>query len=292
MHESRSGPSFKVISSRMIVFPNAKINLGLNVVRKRADGFHDIETVMVPIPLHDILEAVVDSALLPGNIVYTRSGLLINGDPEKDLTMRAVRLIASGQHLPGLRVHLHKVIPMGAGLGGGSSDAAHALMLLDKLLGLELGIERLHAMATELGSDCPFFLERGSCVASGRGELLRPVDVDLVGQWLYLVHPGVHLSTAEVYRGIVPTDRSIDLAAMLSTGGLRNWQGLLTNSMEEFVFAHHPEIADIKQRLLSVGASYASMSGSGSAVFGIYDSRPPAQEWPVDYRSWVLPFSH
>ena len=291
MNERRPGLLRWVLSPRMVVFPNAKINLGLNVVRKRADGYHDIETVMVPIPLHDVLEAVVDGSVPTGEVFYTRSGLVIDGDPEKDLTMRALRLVASGHQLPGLRLHLHKVIPMGAGLGGGSSDAAHTLMLLDELLGLELGTSRLQAMAAELGSDCPFFVERRSCFASGRGELLQPVSTNLHAHWLYLVHPGVHVSTADVYAGMEPTYRSIDLASMLNNGEPANWLGVLTNSMEGFVFAHHPEVGEIKQRLLSTGASYASMSGSGSAVYGIYDHRPLALEWPASHRSWILPLN-
>lgn len=272
----------------MIVFPHAKINLGLNVLRKRDDGFHDIETVMVPIPLHDVLEVVVDPQLKKDEVVYTRSGIPVEGLLEKDLCMRAVRSLQRSAALPGIRMHLHKVIPMGAGLGGGSSDAAHTLVALDKLLGLGLGHERLHALASELGSDCPFFLEKGIREAKGRGEILRPVEIKLAGHWLHLVHPGIHVPTVEVYAGIQPVDRGTNLASVLHCDQPEQWTGKVFNAMEPVVFSRHPEIGALKERLLGSGAVYASMSGSGSSVYGLFSSRPPTFDWPASYRSWNL----
>ena len=154
----------------MLVFPYAKINLGLNVIERRADGFHEIESVLVPIPLRDALEIIVDPQLPRSEVVYTRSGLAIDGDIGRDLCMRAIRSIATDHELPGLRMHLHKVIPIGAGLGGGSSDGAHALLLVDRLLQLRLGASNLHERAAERGSDCPFFRGSGAAVCSSCGQ--------------------------------------------------------------------------------------------------------------------------
>ncbi|MBK8499515.1 MAG: 4-(cytidine 5'-diphospho)-2-C-methyl-D-erythritol kinase [Flavobacteriales bacterium] len=270
----------------MIAFPNAKINLGLNIVRRRADGFHDIETVMVPVGLHDVLEVIVDPSLPAGEVVYSRSGIALDGTLESDLCMRAVRLIGRNLRLPGLRMHLHKVIPIGAGLGGGSSDAAHALLLLDKLLDLRQGRDRLDFLAAELGSDCPFFIEGRPCIATGRGELLRPMQLDLSIWMIQIVHPGIHVPTAQVYGQIDSSGRSVDLASILHGSDPSAWQDQVINSMEKIVFAQHPAVEAIKSRLLAEGASYASMSGSGSAVFGIFRTTPPIMQWPNGYRSW------
>jgi 4-diphosphocytidyl-2-C-methyl-D-erythritol kinase len=201
----------------MIVFPHAKINLGLNVVRKRADGYHDIETVMVPIPLCDALEAVVDPGLGANEVILTRSGLPVPGKETDDLCLRAVRAIQQERTLPGLRIHLHKVIPMGAGLGGGSSDGARTLLLLNDLLELHLTPSSLHSMAAALGSDVPFFLQQGAQLAEGRGEHLRRVEVPLAGLWLVLIDPGVHVPTADVYANTVPTGTSVGLAEILAS---------------------------------------------------------------------------
>lgn len=273
----------------MIAFPNAKINLGLNVVRKRVDGFHDIETVMVPVGLYDVLELIVDASLPPGEVCYSRSGLAVDGPLESDLCMRAVRSISREKSLPGLRMHLHKVIPLGAGLGGGSSDAAHTLMLLDKLLDLRLGPDRLAALAAGLGSDCPFFLDGRTCMATGRGEKLHPVPLDLQGSVVHIVHPGIHVPTAQIYSRIAPTGRSVDLATILLGNSPTQWQNLLFNSMEDVVFAEHPELNAVKSRILREGALYAAMSGSGSAVFGIFRTPPINIRWPASYRWWNVP---
>lgn len=265
----------------MILFPPAKINLGLNVVRKRADGFHDIETVMIPIPLHDILEVVVDRGVPKGRLEFTRTGLGIPGDKENDLCVKAVAAMRRLDPLPGLRIHLHKVIPTGAGLGGGSSDAAHTLLALNNLLQIATS-EQLHAMATSLGSDVPFFLNAQAQLARGRGEFLEPIDVDLKGVWLIIVNPGIHVPTAEVYRSIIPSERSIDLSAILS-GSSENWQSDLINAMEISVLNKYPMIASIKQKLLDAGAFYSAMSGSGSTVFALFRSEPPNISWPTDH---------
>ena len=231
----------------MLVFPCAKINLGLNVVRRRADGYHDIESVLVPIPLTDALEAVVDPALPQGTTVLTRTGL-----------------------------------------GGGSSDGAHMLLLLDRLFGLRLGAEVMRTLAAQLGSDPPFFLHHGPCLAEGRGEHLTPLALSLEELWLVLVDPGIHVSTAEVYARTRPSGTSVDLRSILA-GPIDSWQGRLINGMEEAVFTLHPAIGRIKRALLEAGARYASMSGSGSSVFGLFTERPRFEPLTFGAPHWTLP---
>ena len=270
----------------MIVLPPAKINLGLNVVRRRTDGYHEIESVMVPIPLQDALEAIVDPDVPEGEVVYTRSGLPVPGDTSGDLCMKAWGLLKARHRLPGLRMHLHKVIPMGAGLGGGSSDGAHALLLLDDLLGLDHSKEELAAMAASLGSDCPFFLDRTPQLAQGRGELLRPVALDLSGWWLTVVNPGIHVPTPEVYRHTAPTGDLLDLAQRLTTHPVEKWRELVPNVMETYVFQAYPAVGELKAQLLTMGAVYAAMSGSGSTVYGLFREGPQQMALPKGHAMW------
>lgn len=272
----------------MLVFPCAKINLGLNVVRRRADGYHDIESVLVPIPLRDALEAVVDPSLEAGQVAVTRTGRPVPGDAGDDLVARAYRLVHARHPLPGLQVHLHKAIPIGAGLGGGSSDGAHMLLLLDRLFGLGLGPAVLHELAAQLGSDPPFFLHHGPCLAEGRGERLSPLPLSLNGLWLVLVDPGIHVSTAEVYARTRPSGTSVDLRSIVA-GPIDSWQGRLINGMEEAVFTLHPAIGRIKRALREAGAHYASMSGSGSSVFGLFTERPRFAPLTFGAPHWTLP---
>lgn len=275
----------------MIVFPQAKINLGLNVVRKRPDGYHDIQSVLVPIPLCDVLEAVVDPSLAPGEVRFTRSGIPVEGAITDDLCMKAIRAVEEVHALPGLRVHLHKAIPTGAGLGGGSSDAAQMLLLLDRALGLRTSKARLYEWAARAGSDCPFFLEPAPQLAEGRGERLTPIPLDLEGTWLMLVNPGVHVSTAEVYRSTTPTGNTVDLPAALARDRSR-WQQTVVNVMEGPVARMHPVVGAVKERLLQAGAWYAAMSGSGSTVFGLFAQEPPSLGWPKDHVSWTFSLGH
>ena len=272
----------------MVLFPHAKINLGLNVVARRPDGFHDIESVLVPIPLCDVLEAVIDPELPKNALVYTRSGLPIAGPLEDDLCHKAVERLRHRRALPGLRLHLHKVIPMGAGLGGGSSDGAHTLLLVDRLCGLAVDPQELLAHAVALGSDCAFFLQNNTCIARGRGELLKPLDLDLQGLRLVLVDPGLHVSTAGVYHNTVPTGRSTDFASLLQRDGIEAWQATITNTMEGHVLEVHPEIAYVKASLQRSGAAFAAMTGSGSSVFGLFKAAPTDLVLPANYRSWTF----
>ncbi len=272
----------------MLAFPKAKINLGLNVLERRADGFHTIESALVPIPLCDALEVIVDGSLADGTIIYTRSGLPVHGDPEQDLCMRAARTLLAQRSFPGLRMHLHKVIPMGAGLGGGSSDGTQVLVLLNKLLELDLGFDELHRAASTLGSDCPFFLMDSAQCAGGRGEILTPLELDIRGTWLVLVKPPVHVSTAEVYKNTTPTGHSQDLKAALTGPPMTEWSRSVVNVMERYVFLTYPEVGKIKDHLLEMGAAFSSMSGSGSSVFGLFGSKPPEMTWPQNYAQWTF----
>lgn len=261
------------LRSRMITLPHAKINLGLHVLRLRTDGYRDISTVMLPIPLRDALEVIEDPTLRSGETVMTHSGIPVPGDPANDLCLRALRAVAAVRPLPGLRIHLHKVIPTGAGLGGGSSDAAHMISLLNTLFSLGLPDPDMHRMAAAIGSDCAFFLTSGAQLATGRGEVLSPVSVDLTGWWFVLANPGTHVGTAEVYANTPVQLEAVDLAALVSAGPTA-WNGRLMNRMEPYVLAAHPEVADLKRQLLAAGATYAAMSGSGSSVFGFFRERP------------------
>lgn len=274
----------------MLSFPPAKINLGLNVIHRRPDGYHDIQTVMVPIPLFDVLEIVVDEELQEGAVIHTRSGIAIPGDPRKDLCSLAIEEFRKLAPLPGLRVHLHKAIPMGAGLGGGSSDAAYTLMLLNKIFNCELEDE-LREMAGRLGSDCPFFLHSRPQLAEGKGDALVSITGPVLkGKWLMLVYPGIHVPTAEVYRTMQPTGITIDLEDILDRP-IGKWQNTLVNDMESVVFAQHPRIAAIKEKMIRAGAAYSSMSGSGSSVYGIFEDEPTALDLPKDQRQWILPLT-
>lgn len=277
----------------MIAFPPAKINLGLNVLRKRTDGYHDIESVLVPIPLHDVLEIIVAPDVAAGEVVFTSSGLPVPGDTANNLCLKAVHAVRAHRPLPGLRMHLHKVIPMGAGLGGGSSDGAHAIRLLDGLLDLQLGPALKHELAASLGSDCPFFLSDRPQLATGRGEVLEPVELDLRGWWLALVNPGIHVSTPEVYKNTSPTGLSMDFASMLRNSAPAAWRAHVLNTMEPYVFSAYPAVEAVREALLGMGADHAAMSGSGSSVFGLFMEKPvlPARLNTAPYSSWVLKFT-
>jgi len=273
----------------MLLFPHAKINLGLNVVRRRADGYHDLQSVMIPIPLFDALEAVVAPEVPTGEVDYVRTGLPIPGDAMQDLCMKAVEAVGKLRPLPGLRVHLHKVIPMGAGLGGGSSDGTHMLLLLNTLLDLELSASELHGMATALGSDCPFFLHNCPQLAEGRGEILRPIALAPNDLWLVVVNPGAHVSTPEVFRNTIATGIEVDPVSVLLERPMEEWDTLLPNALEPYVLRTYPSVAHAKETLLKAGAAYCAMSGSGSTVFAFFRNQPPTLTWPPGHAQWMFP---
>jgi 4-diphosphocytidyl-2-C-methyl-D-erythritol kinase len=264
----------------MIVYPIAKINLGLQVTEKRPDGFHNIETVFYPVPIQDALE-VVESDSFKISI----TGIDLHEDPEKNLVVKAYHLLKNDFQLPSVSIHLHKNVPVGAGLGGGSSDAASMLLLLNDLFQLEISEEKLLEYALTLGSDCPFFIRQKPAFARGRGELLEEVPVSLKGYHLVVVKPPVHIATAEAYKDVVPAGSRISLKALVRFS-VTKWQGNLQNQFERTVFAKHPEVAEIKQTLYKFGATFALMSGSGSAVFGLFRSEKKSliAHFPADYQ--------
>lgn len=248
----------------MIVYPNAKINLGLNVVAKRPDGYHDIETAFYPIPLQDALE-VADAPTFR----FRMAGTPLDCPAGDNLVIKVLQMVEQDFKLPELDIFLYKHIPSGAGLGGGSSDAAFMLMLLNERFGLGLTKEEMKARLATLGADCPFFVENRPVLATGIGDVITPIDLSLAGWTLVLVKPDIAVSTAEAYAGVKPQKPATPIAEILKLP-VEQWQGRLCNDFEESVFARHPEIAATRDLLLDLGATYAAMSGSGSAVFGLF----------------------
>ena len=248
----------------MIVYPNAKINLGLNVVAKRPDGYHDIETAFYPIPLQDALE-VADAPTFR----FRMAGTPLDCPAGDNLVIKVLQMVEQDFKLPELDIFLYKHIPSGAGLGGGSSDAAFMLMLLNERFGLGLTKEEMKARLATLGADCPFFVENRPVLATGIGDVMTPIDISLAGWTLVLVKPDIAVSTAEAYAGVKPQKPATPIAEILKLP-VEQWQGRLCNDFEESVFARHPEIAATRDLLLDLGATYAAMSGSGSAVFGLF----------------------
>ena len=276
----------------MIAYPNVKLNLGLHVVRRREDGYHDLETLFVPyLGLHDTLEIITGddfsrtSARLQetykaeqmaqgitpdGKLMVTiarKEG--VDWDPLKDLTVKAYGLLSEQYKLPPMKIYLEKTSPVGAGLGGGSADAAFALRMIAELAGMDLSDEELAGFAARLGSDCAFFIYNRPMLGTGRGEILEPFDIDLSGYRLDVIVPeGISVSTADAYRGIVPKVPDLPLREVLAHP-VTEWKGLLVNDFETSVFEKHPRLAEIKQSLYDDGATYAAMSGSGSALFSL-----------------------
>ena len=259
----------------MITFPNAKINLGLNIVERRQDGYHNIETVFFPVPLSDVLEIVPASE--GDTTTLTCYGNGVDCPPEKNLVMKAYKLLQERYSLPPVAMHLYKHIPDGAGLGGGSSDAAHALIMLNQMF--ELGIQDadLAAMAATLGADCAFFIYNRPMLATGIGDVLSPIDVDLKDKTLLLVKPPVGVDTRTAYSRVVSQQPALALTDIISRP-IEAWDGLLVNDFEPSVFAALPQLWLIKAALLDAGAQYVAMSGSGSTVFGIFNDDKLAEQ--------------
>lgn len=255
----------------MIVFPNSKINLGLRILRKRSDNYHDLETVFYPLPLHDILEIIpLKKTTRDSNMPFTRSGFLLEGDHSNNLCLKAYRLLKKDfPKLPSVQIHLHKGVPAGAGMGGGSADAAFTLELLNKKFELKLSRDDLMDYAAQLGSDCPFFILNKPCYATGRGEKLEPIDLDLSAYKFVIVNPGIPIYTGHAFLHVRPTipERSIKDIIL---DPVEQWKDDLYNDFEKPAFKEHPRIVDIKDTLYVAGAVYASMTGSGSTVYGMF----------------------
>lgn len=249
---------------------NCKINLGLNVLRKREDGYHDLETVMLPVKgLYDVL----DVEAIDSGVEFTGVGIEVDCPEDKNLCVRAVRLMQSRYAIGGVAVRLDKRVPFGAGLGGGSSDATAVIMAINEIYALGLDRPTLASLAAELGSDTPFFVYNRPMLCEGRGEIMSEVEVDLRGLWLVVVKPPFGVSTGEAYSGVKPRIPDYRLTSLIDKP-IEQWQGSVVNDFEPHILLAHPTIATLKEELLRSGALYASMSGSGSALFALYDHEP------------------
>jgi 4-diphosphocytidyl-2-C-methyl-D-erythritol kinase len=260
----------------MLVFPKAKINLGLRITGKRPDGYHDIETVFYPVSLCDALELVEDSKESDKDTLIL-TGYKLPGKPEDNFVLRAVSKLRETYPIPYLRIHLHKNIPAGAGLGGGSSDAACTLRTINRTFGLSMSVDELKIIAAGLGSDCPFFIDCKPAFASGKGEILKPLNNVLAGFYAVLVNPGIIIGTKEAYDNCMPSMPEISLTDLISRP-VSEWKELIVNDFEKTVFISHPQIKTIKNALYDSGAIYSSMSGSGSTVYGIFSEKPVIPE--------------
>ncbi len=272
----------------MVAFPNCKINIGLRVTEKRADGFHDLETVFYPVQFKDAIEIIEDTASNK-EISYTQSGTIIPGTIDDNLCIKAYHLLKKDfPHLPNIKMHLHKAIPMGAGLGGGSADASFMLKLIDQKFNLNLSVGQLLGYALELGSDCPFFIINKPCFASGRGEKLESISLDISSHKIVLVNPGIHINTGWAFSNISIEKNKNNLKELIQLP-VAKWQQNIQNDFEIPVFKAHPEIASIKSTLIAEGALFASMSGTGSTVYGIFErNSTPLLKFPTDYfLKWV-----
>ena len=252
----------------MITFPNCKINLGLHITGKRNDGYHDLETVFYPVPFYDGLELIHNQDPLTA---FTLSGLQIETSTEDNICFKAYSLLKKDHPaLPPLKMHLHKVIPAGAGLGGGSADGAFTLLLINQKFNLGLNEQQLKEYALQLGSDCPFFIMNKPVYATGRGEIMEPVKLDLSNYKIVLINPGIHINTGWAFSRIVAAPRNDQLKNIIALSA-PEWKNLLYNDFEIPVFEQYPAIREIKEQLYNKGAVYASMTGSGSTVFGLFE---------------------
>jgi 4-diphosphocytidyl-2-C-methyl-D-erythritol kinase len=265
----------------MLDFPNAKINLGLYITSKRADGFHNLASCFYPVKWSDALE------ILPSpEVKFDMTGLPVPGNPETNLCLKAYKILQRDFNLPPVHMHLHKVIPMGAGLGGGSADAAFTLRILNKLFELNLTAETLENYARQLGSDCAFFVRNKPVIATERGDVFTPVSLNLSGYACVVVYPGIHITTAEAYGSITPKAPTCTMELLLKQD-VRVWKDVLKNDFEEALFPKYPELPQVKEKLYEAGAAYASMTGSGSAVYGLFKGEAPEDLlFPGHYLLW------
>lgn len=261
----------------MITFPNAKINIGLNITSKREDGYHNLSSCFLPVDWKDALEI-----LSAKEFEFTSSGLNIPGDSASNLCVKAYKLLKEKHDIPPVKMHLHKVIPMGAGLGGGSSDGAFALKLLNKQFELNLSNTQLETYAKTLGADCPFFIDNEPKLVTGIGDIMEGVSLDLSDYSVVVVFPGIHVNTKTAFGGVKPQDPNCDIKSILSQPP-KEWRGVIVNDFEKTVFTAHSDIQAIKEKLLLSGADYASMTGTGSAVYGVFgrdvDSKRVSREF-------------
>ena len=270
----------------MVIFPNCKINLGLHILQKRTDGYHNLQTVFYPIPFKDIIEVVRSD-----KFQFTNTGIILDGDFSENICFKAWKLLETRHAISPVHLHLHKVIFTGAGLGGGSSDGAFTLKLLNQFFQLKLSTETLLDYALELGSDCPFFIINTPAMATGRGENLQTISLDLSNYYIVLINPGIHVSTQWAFSKLDVNNSQTRKKSIGETIALpvSEWKEKLVNDFEKTVFESHPEIGKIKENLYRLGAIYASMSGSGSTVFGIFNkSSLPAFKDFENYKVFIF----
>lgn len=265
----------------MLSFPNAKINLGLHITEKRADGYHNLESCFYPVGWTDVLEIIEAPEL-----TFTSSGIAIPGDAATNLCVKAYQAVKRDFDLPPVHIHLHKVIPIGAGLGGGSADAAFAVKLLNEKFGLNLSAAQMEDYVRPIGSDCAFFVQNQPRYCYDKGDRFEEIPVSLKGCFAVLVYPAIHVSTGEAYAGIRPQMPAVPLKQVLAQP-MAAWKDLLKNDFEEGVFARYPVLIDVKEKLYGLGAVYAAMSGSGSTIYGIFEREIPLEGvFAADYLVW------
>jgi len=255
------------VFTKMITFPNAKINIGLNIISRRDDGYHNLETIFYPVGIKDALEVVKAEKLS-----FSSTGLAIPGNSEDNLCLKAYNLMRKDSHIPPVHIHLHKHIPIGAGLGGGSADAAFFIRLLNDKFQLNLSNDQLANYAQQLGSDCTFFIRNTPALAHGKGEQLEDIPLDLSAYFIILIQPPVHVSTTGAYSSVSPQKPVSSLKELIKIP-VEQWKEHIVNDFEPSVFKKYPEIRKIKETLYESGALYAAMSGSGSSVYGIFPEK-------------------
>ncbi len=268
----------------MISFPNAKINIGLNVLEKRTDGYHNIESIFYPVKWCDAIEAIQEEG--NGIINISTFGIPIQGSPESNLCVKAYNLLGIKHKLPSLHLWLLKCIPMGAGLGGGSADAAFFLNLLNNLFLLNISKKELKAYASQIGSDCTFFIENKPALVTETGNISNPIKLDLNSYYIAIVYPQIHIDTKNAYSIIESHKRQSSLSDLIQAP-IDNWKETITNDFEEPIFKANPSLAELKNLLYQQGALYASMTGSGSAIYGIFDKKPELTDLPSSYKIWI-----
>lgn len=267
----------------MISFPNCKINLGLKITERRSDGFHNLETIFYPLNLSDILEIIKSP---DGVFSFQTGGNKIPGKNEDNLCRKAYEILYKDFQISPVKIYLHKKIPIGAGLGGGSSDAAHTILLLNKLFDLRLSVEKMEDYARRLGSDCAFFIRNKPVFAYNKGDKFSEINISLKNYFYAIVKPEIHINTAKAYAGITPKP-NIKPFSEIAKSPFEKWKYELTNDFEKPIFKQFPEIENIKNKLYQKGAIYSAMSGSGSAVFGIFNKKPKIENFFPKCFCWV-----
>lgn len=263
----------------MVVFPGCKINIGLNIIAKRPDGYHGLESVFYPIGLTDVLEIVKSDAF-----EFKLTGIPVDGKEADNLVVKAYTKLNNTYTIGPVKIHLHKNVPLGAGLGGGSADASATLLLLNSLFNLNLSKDTLCTIAAELGSDCPYFIENTPAYVTGRGEVLTPIKLELKGYFIQLINPNIHIQTKEAFSAI-PLSHSPNKIKQHLSANPQMWKNTIKNDFEETIFPKFPAIAQLKTQLYKNGALYASMTGTGASVYGIFKNKPKPS-FP-NYFEWI-----